>query len=64
MKKKVLFAAFLKVLLWQRPSEGEALAAGMRAAAAATFFSESSLPLVSDWSNLAKEEEEEEEDVS
>lgn len=60
---KVLFAAFLKVLLWQRPSEGEALAAGMRAAAA-TFFSESSLPLVSDWSNLAKEEEEEEEDVS
>lgn len=64
MKKKVLFAAFLKVLLWQRPSEGEALAAGMRAAAAAaTFFSESSLPLVSDWSNLAKEEEEEE-DVS
>lgn len=59
-KKKILFAAFLKVLLWQRPSEGEALAARMRAAAA---FPESSLLLVSDWSSLA-EEEEEEDDVS
>lgn len=53
-KKKILFAAFLKVLLWQRPSEGEALAARMQAAAA---FPESSLLLVSDWSSQAEEEE-------
>lgn len=41
-KQQRLCTAFLKVLLWQRPSEGEALAAGMRAAAAASFQSPAS----------------------
>lgn len=41
-KQQRLCTAFLKVLLWQRPSEGEALAAGMQAAAAASFQSPAS----------------------